>query len=489
MSLPPALRPSPWLPATRPRANAALRLFCLPYAGAGASAFRGWAELLPQLDVAPVLLPGREGRIGEPPEVDLDELAAAVAAAADRPYAVFGHSFGARLGFELCRALVRGAAPPPRWLFVSGAPAPHLPRRTSYASALPDAEFIARVAELGGTPPAIFDDPDMRELALRVLRADLGYVDRYVYQAGDPLACPITVYAGDDDTETGTDDLFAWGELTAGPLAVRVLPGDHFFLHSARPQLLASLAADLATGPASTRRVAVPVLERGEVHVWHARTDELAVADAELRRALSDDEVARAEGFRFTRHASRFIRRRWLLRRLLAAYGADIGTGTVPAGANGKPSPLAGGRLRWNASSSEGTAVVAVTREHDVGVDVERLRPVGDRDLLAATVLTPGERAGLAALDPAARDAAFLRLWTVKEAFLKAEGTGLSLDPARVESSPSGPGRWTVSTVDGGIRWSVVAVDVGPGQVVSLAVPPGGQPRVRVLALTPGRLS
>ncbi len=481
--------PSPWLPPTRPRPNASVRLFCLPYAGAGATVFRGWSDLLPQLDVVPVQLPGREGRIGESPAVDVDKLATALLPHTDRPYAVFGHSFGARLGFELCRALRARGARPPVWLFVSGAQAPHLPQLKPPASVLPDDEFVERVTELGGTPPEILGDPEMRALALPVLRADFAYVDRYVYEAGSPLTCPITVYAGDRDGETRVDDLWAWAEHTAGAFAVRVLPGDHFFLHSARSQLVSSLAADLARGPVPTARISAPVLEPGEVHVWCARTDELAMSDAGLAEMLAADEVARAGAFRFRRDASRFVRRRWLLRRLLGAVGCDPGAEPLPTGANGRPTVLPGATLFFSASSSGGLAAVAMARDHDLGLDVERLRPVPDLDLLARSTMTAEEQAGLARLPPGERGAAFLRLWTVKEAFVKALGAGLSLDPARVTTRLAGPGRWSVSSPDAGRAWSVVAVDVGAGHVASLAVPDTVSPRVRVLSLSAGRLS
>ena len=473
---------SPWLPTARLRPNAPARLFCLPYAGAGASVFRGWADLLPQLDVLPVQLPGRENRIGEAPTVDVDALASALAPFTDRPYAVFGHSFGARLGFELCRNLVAGGAPAPRWLFVSGFHAPQLPRLAPPASLLPEDEFIARVSRLGGTPPEIFQDPDMRALALPVLRSDLAYADDYVYQPQPALPCPLTVFAGEDDTETRLDDLHAWREHTASAFAARVLPGDHFFLHSARRRLLASIAADLATGPLPVSRISVPVLEPGEVHVWHAAVDELALDDTVLRGFLSTDEVDRADRFRFTRDASRFVRRRWFLRRLLAAYGAESGTTSFPTGPNGKPSPPATTPIRFNTSSSAGLAVIAVARDVDMGVDVERLRRVDDRELLMAATMRPEEQTGLQS------DEAFLRLWTLKEAYMKALGTGLSLEPMRITTAPDGPNRWKVAS-SACPPQSVVAVDAGERAVASLAVPESAELRVRSLALTPGRLS
>lgn len=233
----------------------------------------------------------------------------------------------------------------------------------------------------------------------------------------------------------------------------------------------------------------MPVLEPDEVHIWHARTDELATCDTALRPYLSPEELARADRFRFRRDASRFLRRRWLLRRILAAYGADPATVTLPTGPNGKPSVIGAASLQFNASSSGGLAVVALARQHQVGVDVERLCAVADRDLLVRSTMTAAEQGALSSSPGEQQDVAFLRLWTVKEAFMKALGTGLSLDPLRVESCSAGQERWTVSSADAGPPCTAVAVDVGPTHVASLAVPAGAATRLRVLAVTPRRLS
>jgi 4'-phosphopantetheinyl transferase len=306
----------------------------------------------------------------------------------------------------------------------------------------------------------------------------------------DRLAARLpAVFAGDADIEARVNDLHGWSEHASAAFAARMMPGDHSFVHSARARLSGSIAADPANGQVCTARIAEPGLEIGEVHVWHAGTDELALCDAALRTSLSPEERERADRFRFRGDRSRFVRRRWLLRRLLAAYGADPGTATFATGPNGKPSAPAGSSLRFNASSSDGLAVVALARDRDVGVDVERSRPVPDRERLLRSTMTAEEQARLATQGGGGQDAAFLRLWTVKEALMKALGAGLSLEPREVVSTPRGPGRWAVSSGRGAAPWTAVAVDVGPSHIASLAVPEGAQPRVRTIAFTPGRLS
>src|SRR5438552_6583550 len=126
-----------WFPYRRLARNAFVRLFCLPYAGGGASIYRLWPEQFPaQIDVWPIQLPGRESRLAEKPidyamelvNVLLPELLPYL----DMPYAFFGHSMGASLSFELVRALRRHACPPPVHLFVSGRRAPQIKRREPF---------------------------------------------------------------------------------------------------------------------------------------------------------------------------------------------------------------------------------------------------------------------------------------------------------------------------------------------------------------------
>src|SRR5438552_7109196 len=118
-----------WLACLKPRPHAAVRLFCFPYAGGGASAFRCWPDALPaSIEVCPVQLPGRETRFREPPYTRLAPLAEALGHALrpflDRPFAFFGHSMGALVAFELTRWLRRAGGPQPAHLFVSACAAP-----------------------------------------------------------------------------------------------------------------------------------------------------------------------------------------------------------------------------------------------------------------------------------------------------------------------------------------------------------------------------
>ncbi len=164
--------------------------------------------------------------------------------------------------------------------------------------------------------------------------------------------------------------------------------------------------------------------------------DEAALAAAAA--LLSPDEGARADRFRFARDRRRFVVARAALRRLLgAALGQAPGRVVLLAGPEGKPE-LAGHPVHFNLSHSGDLAAIALCRDAELGVDIEQIRPLDDLDGLIATTCSPREAAALAALAPFRRREAFFRVWTRKEAYLKALGTGLAvpLDSVSVTVAP-----------------------------------------------------
>jgi surfactin synthase thioesterase subunit len=242
-----------WLPRPKRGGDQPVRLFCLPYAGGGASIFRRWSEEFPPgIEVCPIHLPGREGRLMEAAFTDVAPLVARLAEVLgpylDRPFALFGHSMGGMIGFELARHLARGGQPTPAHLFVSAARAPHLPRRGDDIHELSDAAFVDAVRRMAGTPERVLQDPELVQLILPALRADFELVEDYRYLDGPPLACPISAFGGVGDDMVDRSELASWAEQTGGPFALRMLPGNHFFLGDpiARPALIQVLARELA---------------------------------------------------------------------------------------------------------------------------------------------------------------------------------------------------------------------------------------------------
>ncbi len=229
-----------------------LRLFCFPYAGGGASAYRQWNHGFPEgIDVHALQLPGRETRISESAidelSVLLERLVAAIQQYLDFPFAFFGHSMGALIGWELARSLRSSCDIEPTHIFVSGSHAiPRVRNELGKFGALPDAVLIAELKKLNGTPAEVLENPELISLILPAIRADFRLLSSYVYQPGELLHCPITVLGGDGDPSVPPHELSAWATLTTGDVDIRVLPGGHFFLHTSRDEILALISARLA---------------------------------------------------------------------------------------------------------------------------------------------------------------------------------------------------------------------------------------------------
>jgi surfactin synthase thioesterase subunit len=237
--------------ARPPSRSAAVRLFCLPFAGGGASAYHGWVGALPPaVDVCPVQPPGRETRRDEPPIPALGRLVEALADELlphlDAPFALFGHSMGGLIGFELARHLRRRHGPSPVRLFVSAHRAPHLPGHERQLHRLPTAALVEELHRLKGTPEAVFRYPELLELVLPVLRADFALCETYRYFPDQPLDCPISAFGGTEDPRVGPALLAAWGFQTRAAFELRLFGGDHFYLRPHQAALLEAIGADLA---------------------------------------------------------------------------------------------------------------------------------------------------------------------------------------------------------------------------------------------------
>ena len=240
-----------WLIQFRRNPLAVVQLFCFPYAGVGASAFFPWVnELSATVEVLSVQLPGRESRIREKPLDELSEivplLADAIRTRVDRPFAFFGHSMGALLAFEVARHLQKTAFPGPVHLFASARRAPHRLDGRPQIHHLPDREFLEALRKRWqGIPAAVLHEPELLQLVMSGLRADMAVIETYTYIHGESLTCPISVYAGEDDSDIERDDLLAWRELSSGVFRLRMFPGNHFFIRNQYQRVIRAVIEDL----------------------------------------------------------------------------------------------------------------------------------------------------------------------------------------------------------------------------------------------------
>lgn len=227
-----------------------MRLLCLPYSGGSAMFYARWRRLLPSwIDVRPVEWPGRGARMDEPlatdPHVLAAKLAGELGGQLDGPYALFGHSLGAVIAFELAHGLLDGGAAAPAVLFASGAEAPGVRDGSRWREPLGDDALMQELRNLQGTPDEALSNAELMRSALPVLRADFLMCGAYVYRPRRPLPCPVHVFAGADD-ETSREALETWRRETSASFTLDVLPGHHFFIHTQQAELIERIGAVLA---------------------------------------------------------------------------------------------------------------------------------------------------------------------------------------------------------------------------------------------------
>jgi medium-chain acyl-[acyl-carrier-protein] hydrolase len=235
----------------RPDAGARMRLFCFPHAGGGPNFFFRWTlPLEPEIECVRVQYPGRAQRHNEEPCATIVALAEEIAShwqsLSGKPFAFYGHSFGALVAFELARHLRRRGIPGPEWLFVGCSRAPHLELPFDVIHTLPEDEFIQAIGSRYGEIPAeVIRDRELRDLFIKPLLADFTAYELYKAASEQPLSIPITAFAGSNDRAATPASMQEWFRHTEREFEVIVLPDGHFPSNSSQDALIGTIKARL----------------------------------------------------------------------------------------------------------------------------------------------------------------------------------------------------------------------------------------------------
>lgn len=223
-------------------------LFCLPFAGGGASAYNQWVvKMKGILNVCPIQLPGREERIMEEPYKDmgvmLDDLEQAVMSVVKGPYALWGHSMGGKIAYELEKRMERHGYTA-NCFFVSGSRVPHIPEPNPIFH-LSDLEFKEKLGRFEGTPKEILDNQELLDFFLPMLRADFTMDETYCSNAPIQLRCPVIAFGGESDREANPEEMRKWKMYTKDYFSCHIFPGGHFYIREHENDVLQALQKQL----------------------------------------------------------------------------------------------------------------------------------------------------------------------------------------------------------------------------------------------------
>jgi medium-chain acyl-[acyl-carrier-protein] hydrolase len=200
------------------------------------------------IEVCPVELPGRGARIDEPAFGQMDALAETLCGVLqpllDLPFALFGHSMGAYVAYELGRRLTAAHGQPAAHLFVSGAAAPDRAPRRPPLHSLPEPDLIRALHALGGTPASVLAREELVAALLPTIRADLMLAETYVAPRSARLPCSITAFGGASDA-IDRRSLQAWSSFTENAFRLHMFAGDHFFVARVGAAVVEEIIRDL----------------------------------------------------------------------------------------------------------------------------------------------------------------------------------------------------------------------------------------------------
>ncbi|MDC9594928.1 thioesterase II family protein [Xenorhabdus sp. IM139775] len=217
--------------------KARLRIICFPFGGGGASSYRLWHEIFgSEVEICPVHLPGRESRYGEEPCLDADvlvnDLLPELLPLLNCPSIFFGYSLGAALAYKTvveCSKIVRDNKI--LSLICCARTSPNKKIDNEYFTHLSQEEFIEYIITLGGISRSTFNDPELRTMALKLLRSDFMLSSSIIEPKDQMVNTPIYAIGGDTDPSVSINELQGWKRCTSGEFKSFILPGGHFFMN------------------------------------------------------------------------------------------------------------------------------------------------------------------------------------------------------------------------------------------------------------------
>lgn len=203
-------------------------------------------------------LPGRGRRLSEALFTEMNSLTAEMllhfSGYLDKPFAIFGHSMGALIGFELAKHLRLKYGKSPVHLFLSSHRAPHLSVKDEPFHTLPENEFVGKLQSLNGIPKEVLEHQELMTLMLPILRSDFTLCETYRITAAEFLDCPITAFGGLQDESVPKEDLLPWREYTSSRFSFQQFPGDHFYLIQSQALLIQTISDILSSYLVKTNR-------------------------------------------------------------------------------------------------------------------------------------------------------------------------------------------------------------------------------------------
>lgn len=228
-----------------------IKLFCLPYAGGASTIYAKWKQhISKEIELCPIELRGRGRRFGEPLYNNVEEIVDDVYNLIKRDistneYAIFGHSLGSIVAYELAHKIQQNDDKLPKHIFFAGKKAPQFKDEDKEIHHLPDKEFIEEILEMGGTPKEILENKELLELVLPIVRADFKVNELYRYkQKEDKLDSNITIIKGKDE-KMNLEEVTGWREHTDRNCKFFTLDGDHFFINDKYKDIISIISNTL----------------------------------------------------------------------------------------------------------------------------------------------------------------------------------------------------------------------------------------------------